>query len=67
MKEIVANELAKDGGKQVWINANCTVLSSSPTAKESAYEVKIGQRVYMQGAYYTVEKAANNNLHLAPE
>ena len=61
-----AKNAERQGHKLQWINANCSVISNTPSAKRKLIQVRIGMKVRFQGVISTIEKAPNDNLKLVP-
>lgn len=51
-------------GADVWINKNAVSISASKQAREYYREIKIGDRVLIDGRTFTVEETHNGNLKL---
>lgn len=54
------------GQKTHWLNPCATILSDTPTAKESRVACDWAEEIIFEGRLFTIEKDFNNNAKLLP-
>ncbi len=57
-------DAVEKGHKTHWLNANAVTISADRQAKETHYEINVGDEILFEGLVFRVEKDWNNNLKL---
>ena len=70
-QEKIDKELAKDGGKEFWVNLNSGILTSDRTfnqeqcaKREASPHLATGDKVEIDGRLFVIANANNNNFDL---
>ena len=57
-------DAVEKGHKTHWLNANAVTISADRQAKETHYEINVGDEILFEGIVFKVEKDWNRNLKL---